>query len=234
MPAITGCAGTAARAWPVTAAVRRPRIRRPCLPGSVTSPPPLTTGPGRPGSGRRHPARRSPARGRARPHRDPPERGRRPAPHPGHRSEGRPGTARTPARPAAPRVPGRPGQPPGKPVLRDTPEGNAHPRQGPRSLGTDSPVRGMSTHSSMGCRCMIQPVAQTPIKALAPEDLGLLGSRNTRYGVESILAPFMQQAGLCSYPVAHGVEPGLRTIGRWLCSAGPGKPWRAIGWLAGT
>lgn len=36
-----------------------------------------------------------------------------------------------------------------------------------------------------------------PIKALAPEDLGLLGSRNPRYGVElSILAPFMQQAVL--------------------------------------
>jgi hypothetical protein len=29
--------------------------------------------------------------------------------------------------PAAPRVLGRPGQPRGKPVLRDTPEGNAHP-----------------------------------------------------------------------------------------------------------
>ena len=27
-----------------------------------------------------------------------------------------------------------------------------------------------------------QPVAQSKIKALAPEDLGLLGSRNPRYG----------------------------------------------------
>jgi hypothetical protein len=39
-----------------------------------------------------------------------------------------------------------------------------------------------------------QPVAQSPIKALAPGDLGLLGSRNPDMGVESILTPFMQQA----------------------------------------
>ena len=30
-------------------------------------------------------------------------------------------------------------------------------------------------------QCIKQPVAQTPIKALVPEDLGLLGSRNPRY-----------------------------------------------------
>src|SRR5271170_4604469 len=48
--------------------------------------------------------------------------------------------------------------------------------------------------TSLGC--IVQPVAQSPIKALAPEDLGMLGSRNPRHGVESILAPFMQQAEL--------------------------------------
>jgi hypothetical protein len=44
---------------------------------------------------------------------------------------------------------------------------------------------------------MFQPVAQSPIKALAPEDLGILGAEIPDIGVESILAPFMQQAGLC-------------------------------------
>lgn len=44
--------------------------------------------------------------------------------------------------------------------------------------------------------CIVQPVAQSTIKALAPEDLGMLGSRNPRYGVDPILAPFMRQAEL--------------------------------------
>ena len=34
---------------------------------------------------------------------------------------------------------------------------------------------------------MNQPVAQSPIKAMAPEDLGLPGSRNPRYRGQSIL-----------------------------------------------
>jgi hypothetical protein len=43
---------------------------------------------------------------------------------------------------------------------------------------------------------IVQPVAQTPIKDLALEDLGLLGSRSPRYGGESSLAPFVRHAEL--------------------------------------
>jgi len=52
-------AGAAAWVWSITAAVRRPRIRTACLAGSITSSLTLTTCPGWPGSGRRHPAGRS-------------------------------------------------------------------------------------------------------------------------------------------------------------------------------
>jgi hypothetical protein len=37
-----------------------------------------------------------------------------------------------------------------------------------------------------------------PVKAMASEDLELLASRDSRYGVESILALFVRQAGLCT------------------------------------
>jgi len=37
-------------------------------------------------------------------------------------------------------------------------------------------------NSRHGRRCIKQPVAQTPIKVLTPEDLGMFGSRNPRYG----------------------------------------------------
>jgi len=57
-----------------------------------------------------------------------------------------------------------------------------------------------------------QPVAQSPIKALAPGDLGLLGSRNPDMGVESILTPFMQQAEICIVVLLgeHAHLPHLR------------------------
>src|SRR5689334_9492098 len=55
-------------------------------------------------------------------------------------------------------------------------------------------LRGMSAHRRAGLRCINQPVAQSPIKPLTYEDLGFLGSINPRYRVESIFAPFMQQA----------------------------------------
>ena len=46
-----------------------------------------------------------------------------------------------------------------------------------------------------------QPVAQSQANALASEDMGLLGSKNTEYGVEPMLAPFVQQAEVCARPM---------------------------------
>ena len=43
-------------------------------------------------------------------------------------------------------------------------------------------------------RCINQPVAQTSVKALATEDIGLLGAGAPDMGIESTLASFMRQA----------------------------------------
>jgi hypothetical protein len=50
---------------------------------------------------------------------------------------------------------------------------------------------------------VIQPVTQTSVKAQAPEDLGLLGSRSPRYGGRVDPCAFMRQAGLCAATYAN-------------------------------
>jgi hypothetical protein len=61
--------------------------------------------------------------------------------------------------------------PPGRRPGRLAPCGGARPW----SVATSRPWSRPGT-------CITQPVAQSPIEALAPEDLGLLVSRNPRYG----------------------------------------------------
>ena len=46
-----------------------------------------------------------------------------------------------------------------------------------------------------------QPIAQSQAIALASEDMGLLGSKSTEYGVEPMLAPFVQQAEAYAPPM---------------------------------
>jgi len=43
--------------------------------------------------------------------------------------------------------------------------------------------------SDTGQSCIVQPVAQSPVNVLGSLDLGQLGSRSPKYGVESALAP---------------------------------------------
>ena len=86
-------------------------------------------------------------------------------------------------------------------------------------------------------RCITQLVAQTPIKAPAPQDLGLLGSRGSEYGAESILTPVcargwpgLTQIGvLCSGEDAGGRGRGVHRPVPWVahcpvCGAGRGHP----------
>ena len=57
-------------------------------------------------------------------------------------------------------------------------------------------------------------LAHNPIKAQAPQDLGLLGSCGFNMGVKSILAPFVRQAGKWSRATAWRAM----TWDRWLAS----------------
>jgi len=91
----------------------RPGIRTACLSGSITSSLTLTTCPGWPGSGRRHPAGKSRARVRARSSPGPARTRPPPVPHAGHRSEDG-------QQPPAP----RPGQSPRSWAVLANPKGN--------------------------------------------------------------------------------------------------------------
>ena len=68
-----------------------------------------------------------------------------------------------------------------------------------------------------GCSaCIFQPVAQGPIKALVPQDLGLLGSRDPRYGgridPRAVCATgcFMHPGHARNYPAAHSPSWSIR------------------------
>ena len=65
-------------------------------------------------------------------------------------------------------------------------------------------------------RLHISACRTKPDQGSGTEDLGLLGSRNPRYGVESILAPFMRQAGLCTTVFTENVRI-CRVCGAALC-----------------
>jgi len=68
---------------------------------------------------------------------------------------------------------------------------------------------------------IIQPVAQTRIKAPAPQDLVLLDGTDSKYGVKSALASFVRQAELCDSGAQTARDDPCGHMGRELGAEPP-------------